>query len=145
VQVLILEGWFLACPAQPTAALDEPINGLERELDPQGTWRHWVNSQLAGDYQRLFAELDYLLYLRAPSMEQVIEWRQKQERKLRQVLAPEENSKTLSDDEVIRFVSHFERLTRHCFGALPERANWVLELDARHRWQALKRGGVSLG
>ena len=45
-QVLVLEGWCLGVHAQPEDLLQEPINALERDEDPQGIWRSWVNNQI---------------------------------------------------------------------------------------------------
>jgi D-glycerate 3-kinase len=36
----------------------------------------------------------------------------------------------MSDEEVARFVSHYERLTRHILAEMPERADIVVRLDA---------------
>ena len=38
----VLEGWCLGVPPQAPAELVEPINALERDEDPDGTWRRHV-------------------------------------------------------------------------------------------------------
>ncbi len=131
VHLLILEGWFLGARPQAESELTKPINELERQQDPDKKWRHYVNEQLAGDYQRLFSQLDLLVFLKAPSFEQVYEWRTLQEHKL---IANKQNGyATMNDKQLVSFIQHFERLTRHCLKTLPSQADVVLHLNSEHR------------
>ncbi|MDO6747630.1 phosphoribulokinase [Gilvimarinus sp. 1_MG-2023] len=132
--VIIFEGWCVGATAQPDSALDQPVNTLEESEDANGLWRRYVNDCL-GDYQALFAQLDLLVMLKAPSFDQVLEWRQLQESKLRDSLTPEQlaNSKVMSNSEVARFIAHYERLTRWMFAEMPARSNVLLSLDKNHQ------------
>src|SRR3546814_14002567 len=56
VDLVLFEGWFLGTPAEPEAALAEPLNALERDEDPDGRWRRWCNDALARDYPPLRSE-----------------------------------------------------------------------------------------
>jgi D-glycerate 3-kinase len=131
VNLVILEGWFVGARPEDSAALDKPINSLEADEDKSGTWRQYINDQLATEYQTLFSQLNQLILLKAPSFEQVYEWRALQEQKLK------EKCKTgvglMNEAELKRFIQQFERLTRHCLASLPNRADVVLELDSNHR------------
>ncbi len=129
VDVIVLEGWCVGCPAQAEAALVNPVNALEADEDRQGRWRGYVNRQLRGAYADLFARLEVLLMLQAPSMQAVLQWRHLQE----QQLAIKACGQALMDaSDVRRFVHHFERLTRHCLAVLPTRADYLLTLDNDH-------------
>lgn len=135
VDIIILEGWCVgACP-QPEEALAQPVNALEAEEDPDGTWRRYVNGQLAGDYERLFAELDALIMLKVPSMESVFEWRSLQERKLAEARRqePGENLRLMDDRALERFIMHYERLTRYMLEEMPGRADVTLFLNEQHQ------------
>jgi len=129
--VIILEGWFVGAHSQSAAALDEPVNELEREEDKDKTWRRYVNSQLAAGYEPLFAKLDLLIMLKAPNFEQVYEWRGLQEQKLRQ-RAGNGSKAGMNAVELKHFIQHFERLTRHCLATIPDYADIVFQLDAQH-------------
>lgn len=131
VRVVLLEGWCVGAVPQEPAALVTPVNSLESELDAQGVWRSYVNDALAGSYQRLFARLDLLILLKAPSFDVVYGWRLEQEHKLSQQVARDggDPSRVMSDQEVRRFISHYERLTRHILSEMPARADGVVELD----------------
>ena len=129
--VVIFEGWCVGAVPQSESALVAPINELERVSDPDGRWRRYVNYQLAGRYKTLFAMLDSLLLLCAPSFEIVFEWRQEQERKLASATALSGRGKIMSDDELHRFIMHYERLTRHILSEMTGRADVVLRLDAQ--------------
>lgn len=126
--LLILEGWCLCVEAQDEAALVEPVNALERLEDPEGVWRRYVNARIREDYARLYALVDYLVMLRAPSFERVYEWRQRQEDKLAEASRGQEGARVMTPEQVRRFISHYERLTRHALATLPARADQVFEL-----------------
>ncbi|HEY2750492.1 kinase [Phenylobacterium sp.] len=124
VDVIILEGWCVGAVSQGRAALATPVNDLERNEDPKAVWRTYVNDQLDGPYQILFTRLHDLVLLEAPSFEVVAGWRAEQEAKLRAGGAG-----GMDDDEVRRFVAHYERLTRWILAEMPARADWVVPLD----------------
>lgn len=127
--VIVLEGWCVGCPPQPEAALVNPVNALESEEDREALWRGYVNQQLHGGYRDLFARLDALLMLRAPSMAAILQWRKLQEQKL----AGKSSGRAVMDAAAIeRFVFFFERLTRHCLDVLPDRVDYLLTLDLDH-------------
>jgi D-glycerate 3-kinase len=128
---ILLEGWCLGAQPQTTAALAAPINALERNQDAAGAWRGLINARLAEDYGELFARLNGLLFFRAPSFEQVLDWRCEQEAALRRVslLSAEQRS------AIAIFVGHFERLTRHMLGG-GVAADLEVSLDADRRMVA---------
>ncbi len=125
VDIVLLEGWCLGAVAQGSAALSIAVNDLERDEDPKGVWRTYVNDQLDGPYQTLFARLHDLILLEAPSFEAVASWRAEQEAKLRA-----RTGAGMSDAELARFLAHYERLTRWVLAEMPGRADWVITLDA---------------
>jgi len=115
VDLLLFEGWCVGARPQPDEALAAPVNALEREEDPDGRWRRYVNAALAGPYQALFATIDELVLLAAPGFDAVYGWRLQQERKLRERLA--------------RFIQLFERLTRYILAEMPGRAHVVIPVQ----------------
>jgi len=136
-RLVIFEGWCVGARAQDAAALAEPVNALERDQDPHGVWRRHVNAALAGMYQRLFARIDSLALLRAPSWERVLAWRLEQEQSLRRSGA--DGVGVMSDQAVRAFVSHYERLTRHILDTMPDHADLVLQLDDDRNCIAIER------
>lgn len=132
VHLILLEGWFVGAQPQTSVALAQPVNRLEAEEDRDGCWRRWVNERLATEYQDIFAGLDRLIMLAAPSFEQVYEWRALQEEKLRRKRG-DAGAGLMTEAALRRFIEHFERLTRHCLATLPERADVLLQLDVDHR------------
>ena len=135
VDVVLFEGWCVGAQAQSPEALLPPVNRLEAEEDPDGVWRGYVNRQLAGAYQGFFSRLDRLIYLRPPSFEVVLSWREEQEAKLRRRLAQTGASagQVMDAPAVARFIQHYERLTRAMMADLPTRADLTLQLDAARR------------
>jgi D-glycerate 3-kinase len=131
VEVVLFEGWCVGAIPQDRAALEVAVNALERERDPDGTWRRFVNDALAGEYQALFARLDALVLLKAPSFEVVYGWRLQQEHELRAATARASATRIMSDEEVATFIAHYERLTRHILEEMPSRADAVVTLSER--------------
>jgi len=130
VDVVLFEGWCVGARPQASAALAAPINALEAEEDASGRWRASVEAALAGPYQTLFGRLDRLILLKAPSFDQVYAWRAEQEARLARRLeaSPDPARRTMSPDELHRFIMHYERLTRHILAEMPSRADIVVEL-----------------
>jgi D-glycerate 3-kinase len=132
LDVVILEGWCLGARAEDPQALREPINDLEREEDPTGTWRRYSNEQLEKHYAPLYQRLDCWLMLAAPGFEQVLRWRSEQEEKLREAV-DHRGQGLMSDAALRRFVAHFERYTRQCLRDLPEHVDVLFQLDSERR------------
>lgn len=141
VDVLLFEGWCVGCPPLDPKTLAQPINELERVEDESGLWRQAIQGFLEGPYQRLFDDLDRMIFLQAPSFESVFKWRQLQEKKLGQSLGPKnhQNLRLLDDVQLRRFLQHYERLTRHMLDTLPFSADLVLELGEDQRGRNLRR------
>jgi len=140
--LIVFEGWCVGAIPQPEAALATPVNDLEREFDADCTWRTYVNTQLSGRYQDLFARIDILTLLRAPGFERVATWRQQQEDELaaRSANLPAAaRSRIMSGEEIRRFVSHYERITRHMLSEMPSRAGLVVDLDADRKVTGIHR------
>ncbi|UTW11594.1 hypothetical protein [Marinobacterium rhizophilum] len=140
VDVVVLEGWCVGASAQSDAQLQTPVNALERLEDPEAVWRRYVNAQLEGPYAELFALVDVTLMLRVPSMEAVYEWRSQQEKKLAQRMqylidtrASREPLRIMGEAEILRFIQHYERLTRAMLEDMPARADVVLQLNDNHK------------
>lgn len=136
-RLLILEGWCVGALPQDEATLAKPVNALERDEDREGVWRRFANDSLAGDYQRLFARIDRLLLLAAPGFDVVAGWRIQQEHELRST-AGSAAPGVMSDAGILRFIQHYERLTRHILAEMPGRADMVIELDEKRGVRKLK-------
>jgi D-glycerate 3-kinase len=124
--IVIIEGWCVGARPQPAVQLSDPVNDLERDQDPDGRWRHYVNESLSGSYQRLFERIDQLLYLAVPDIEAVLRWRGQQE-----LQRPPDQR--MSQQAIREFVAHYQRLTEWMLLTTAEAADFVGFLDASHR------------
>ncbi len=134
-RLVILEGWCVGLPPQSASALRRPCNALERDEDPDGKWRRWVNARLAGEYAAAWRRLDRLVLLQAPAVGVVARWRGEQERALVARRAPH----AMDAAAMRRFLQHTERLGRHALRTLPARADLRLLLDRERRTRAMHR------
>jgi D-glycerate 3-kinase len=134
-RLLVLEGWFVGLLPQAPAALVEPVNALERNEDPDGAWRRYVNTCLQA-MQPLWTRLDALVALAAPDWPQTCRWREQAEHDLRRRHAPQ----AMNAQQLARFMQHFERLSRHAADTLPACADLCVRLDAARRveWFGLR-------
>jgi D-glycerate 3-kinase len=130
--VLLFEGWCVGAAAEPDDRLHEPVNALEAEEDKDALWRRHVNRSLGGEYQALFARIDRLVLLAAPGFEAVFAWRQQQERDLRARMTADQRG-VMDDAALVRFIAHYERLTRWILEEMPGRADLVIRLDQQRR------------
>ncbi|MGB5331272.1 MAG: hypothetical protein WBM80_15470 [Woeseiaceae bacterium] len=131
VDLVILEGWCVGTVAQSDAELQQPVNALERDEDPDGTWRRYVNDRLRAKYEPIFKKLDALIFIGAPNFDAILRWRLEQEEKLA-ASAPSGSSGVMNKQQIVRFIQFYERLTRANLAALPERADFVFRLDDSH-------------
>lgn len=131
--VILFDGWFMGAIEQKETELLNPVNDLEKLEDPYCIWRRYVNSQLKDNYKSLFDKIDLLVMLKVSSFDKVYEWRLLQEEKLRIVTANKENNHVMSKDELVRFISHYERLTKFILKEMPSRADMLFNVSNDHR------------
>jgi len=124
--ILVFEGWCLGVKAQPESALVTPCNALERDEDVAGKWRHWVNDQLHQHYESLWQKVDLWVHLRVPGFAQVQAWRTQQEQQI-----PLE--RRMNEDQITRFIAHYQRLTEALWQQIPDTPGFVLQLDELHQ------------
>lgn len=128
--LVVLEGWFLKTPAQQMDELRAPINALEHDEDPDGSWRNWCNAALARDYPVLWERIDALWWLQGPDFEVVPDWRWQQEQSLQ---ASDPGRAGMDRAQVARFVQLFERVSRQALRTLPVIAERTIRLDSQRR------------
>lgn len=133
VDLVLLEGWCLGARPQSTAQLTEPVNALERNEDPDGHWRAYINTVLARDFLPLYQRVDQWIMLRAPSFACVYRWRLEQEQKLAASAVAGEPDRRMGAAQVARFIQYYERLTNHCLEHLPERVQHLFTLDEQRQ------------
>lgn len=132
--LVVIEGWCIGVPPESPAALETPINALERREDRDARWRRYVNDRLAGEHARLGARLDGLVMLQAPGWPVVTRWRSEQEQALHRRGAPQ----AMDAAGLRRFLMHYERISRHALAVLPARADLIVPLDRQRRPGALR-------
>ncbi|MFY0640645.1 MAG: HAD-IIB family hydrolase [Bermanella sp.] len=139
--IIILEGWCIGACAQNEPQLLKPVNALEEHEDEAGTWRHYVNQQLATQYQGLFDRLECIIMLKAPSFQCVYNWRLEQEQKLigKLKVSHSKDTRTMNETQIQRFIQHYQRITEHLLETLPKTAQYVFELNAQRKIQARKK------
>jgi len=109
-----------------------PVNALERDADPDGSWRRHANEALGEGYAALWAELDQLVFLRAPDLAAVRRWRLEQE-------AERSTGERMGAAAIDRFVQHYERITLAMLASPSSLADWTIELAPDHTVEAIRR------
>ena len=137
VDLVLFEGWCVGCKAVPPEQLSTPVNELEKTEDPDGRWRHEVNRQLADDYARWFAAIDYLLMLRVPDMQAVLNWRSEQELGNQKNAVANSPDRSMDNAALQRFIQHYQRLTEQALRDMPQWADVILTLNHQHQVDAI--------
>ena len=136
-RLVILEGWCLGARAQSEQELIAPVNKLESTEDPAIKWRRYVNNALYS-FLPIYRLIDFWVMLKAPSFDCVLDWRREQEEKLKKQ-RPDGN-KLMDENQLRRFIQHYQRLTEVCLRDMAETADYLLELDSNRdvncsRWR----------
>lgn len=124
--LLIIEGWCIGAPPQDESSLQPAINPMEQEMDPDGSWRHFVNQRIAACRADLLQRVDHFWYLSAPDWPCVIDWRWQQEQELT-------HPHLKSREEVEAFLATFERTVKHMRLTCSEWADSLLACDRSHQ------------
>ena len=132
IDMVILEGWCLGSQPQDTNSLSKPVNKLEETQDPDMIWRTYVNDQLQTNYSELFKSFDKLIFLKAPGIKAVHNWRQEQEAKLAQK-SDSLSMGIMNETQMSKFMQHYERLTRENLNHLPLLADVTMDLNENHQ------------
>jgi len=142
--IILFEGWCVGAIPEEATKLQKPLNDLEKQHDNNGSWRKYVNDQLAGDYRKWFSEIDFLVFLKVPSFAKVYEWRWLQEQKLKEKMKAgkllNSGSRIMNEEEVRFFISHYERLTKHILAEMPSRAEVVIDIGDDHQFEKIEIG-----
>lgn len=131
IGLIVIEGWCLGAKPESTEKLIQPINSLEENDDRDGIWRAYVNRALHNDYPPLFALVDELIMLQAPAFDTVFNWRLEQEQKMVKRLEKEGiecGSGVMSEQQILRFISYFQRVTENILNEMPQRADHLFKL-----------------
>lgn len=132
--LVLLEGWCMGARPQPAAELAVPVNELERVEDAEGRWREHINAALQRDFLPLYQRVDKWLMLQAPSFDCVYRWRLEQEQKLAASATDDERAgAVMNEQQLERFIQHYQRLTQHCLAVLPPLVHYLFTLDAERQ------------
>lgn len=129
-RAILIDGWCLGALPEDEADLAEPINALERERDPDGTWRRAVNGFVAGAYADFAARFDAIVFLQAPGFDVVLDWRSQQEADLLKI--PRSRLPVEERRRLAVFIQYFERITRRMLDGRVV-AHTVVPLDRDRR------------
>jgi len=129
-EVVILEGWCVGAKPQTNLLLKKPINNLEKYEDKDLIWRRYVNQKLKTEYKKIFAMIDYFIFMKIPNFNMVFKWRLLQEKKLRK--KSNVNNKIMSYNEIKRFIMFYERITLQMMRDLSKSASVVMLLKKNH-------------
>ncbi|MGI9201713.1 MAG: phosphoribulokinase [Woeseiaceae bacterium] len=133
VDLIIFEGWCVGTTAQSESELLEPVNELELTEDDDGEWRRYVNRQLQKNYSKVFQKIDKLVFLEAPGFDAIFRWRMQQEEQL---------EVQMSEDALLRFIQHYERITRANLNQIPNKADFVIKLGVSHNVEDIQSSAL---
>lgn len=131
VDVVIFEGWCWGVGPQTPQQLKEPVNTFEAIEDESAEWRNHANLQLSLHYQPLYSLMNKWIMLKAPSFNDVYAWRLEQEQKLNAATSDTDKSGIMDEQQIQRFIQHYQRLTEQSLTTLPDICDHVFELNSK--------------
>ena len=134
-EIVILEGWCVGAKPQSSSLIKKPINILEKYEDQNLIWRKYVNERLKKEYKKLFAAIDYFIFMKTPNFGAVFKWRLLQEKKL--IKKSRFKKKIMSYNEIKRFIMFYERITLQMLKDLVKSASIVIMLTKTHEIKRL--------
>ena len=129
-EIVILEGWCVGARPQSNSLIKKPVNILEKYEDENLIWRKHVNEKLKREYKKLFAMIDYYIFMKIPNFNMVFKWRLLQESKLRKKLHYKKKIMTYS--AIKRFIMFYQRITLQMIKDLSKSASIVMLLSKKH-------------
>ena len=130
-EIVILEGWCVGARPQSNSLIKKPVNILEKYEDENLIWRKHVNEKLKREYKKLFAMIDYYIFMKIPNFNMVFKWRLLQEKKLRKKLRFKK--KIMSYNEIKRFIMFYQRITLQMIKDLSKSSSIVMLLNKNHQ------------
>ena len=129
-EIIILEGWCVGAKPQSNSSIKKPINILEKYEDKNLIWRKHINEKLKREYKKLFAMIDYYIFMKIPNFNKVFKWRLLQENKLRK--ESRFKKKIMSYNKIKRFIMFYQRITLQMIKDLSKSASVVMLLNKNH-------------
>ena len=129
-EIVILEGWCVGAKPQSNSLIKKPINILEKYEDKNLIWRKYVNKKLKREYKKLFAMIDYYIFMKIPNFNMVFKWRLLQENKLRK--KSRFKKKIMPYNKIKRFIMFYQRITLQMIKDLSKSASIVMLLNENH-------------
>ena len=123
VDLIILEGWCVGSKPIDPNYLKKNINDLEKVGDSNLLWRTAYNNALV-EYQKLFNKFSYYIFIKIPSWDFVIDWKYKQELRLRSLKSDNRLKKSL-----YQFIKYYEKLSKWMSLTTPSYCNILITLD----------------
>jgi len=130
VDVVIFEGWCWGVDPQTSEQLKVPVNPFEAKEDKNSLWRNHANLQLSLHYSPLYNLMNKWVMLQAPSFADVYAWRLEQEQKLKAATGSKNNSGIMNEQQIQRFIQHYQRLTEHALSTVAKKCDHVFELNS---------------
>ena len=121
--LIILEGWCVGSKPIDMKYLKKNINDLEKRSDSNLIWRNAYNNALT-NYQKLFKKYNYYIFIKLPNWDYVINWKYKQELRLRSLKSDNRLKKSLN-----QFIKYYEKLSKWMSLTTPSYCNILITLD----------------
>ena len=134
-EIVILEGWCVGAKPQSNSLIKKPINILEKYEDRDLIWRKFVNEKLKKEYKKIFAMIDYYIFMKIPNFNMVFKWRLLQENKLKK--KSQSRKKIMSFDEIKRFIMFYQRITLQMIKDLSKSASVVIFMKKNHEMKKI--------
>ena len=107
-KMIFFEGWCCGCSPIDASYLKKNLNKIE-EKDKSLKWRNYYNNKLKNEYNKIFREFDYLIYFKISDFNYVLNWKKKQQIRLKKKYS---NKKNIESINLKDFILYYEKITK---------------------------------
>jgi len=132
--MIFLEGWCCGCSPLSNSFLQRNLNEIEK-IDSEYIWRKYYNKKLKKEYKFIFNNFEYLIYFKIPSFNCVLNWRIKQEQRLK--LNKKTNTNYMNKKEIKNFISYYEKITKWMMKDTLKKSDLTIKINKNQKIQSI--------
>jgi len=132
--MIFLEGWCCGCSPLPKSFLQKNLNKIEK-TDSKYIWRNHYNMELKKEYKLIFNKFEYLIFFNIPSFNCVLNWRVKQESRLK--LSKKKNTNYMNKIEIKNFISYYEKITKWMMKSTLSKSDLKIKINKNQKIQSI--------
>ena len=132
--MIFFEGWCCGCSPIDASYLKKNLNKIE-EKDKSLKWRNYYNNKLKNEYNKIFREFDYLIYFKISDFNYVLNWKKKQQIRLKKKYS---NKKNIESINLKNFILYYEKITKWMIRENSHKSDLVIKINKNQKIMSME-------